>query len=129
MAKTNFIGHNRITIRANFSTADSINMTLIINTICKKMYEEFKTNDYIKPKAYIYNNANTIVLYNGDTLPANMFINMIIGILENLTEIELYSGYNNTKKRKYWAEYIVECGNGENYFIAPDKYKEDDNNG
>ena len=46
---------------------------------------------------------------------------MSMRVLEKLTEIELYSGDN------YWAEYIVECSNGENYFIAPDKYKKDDN--
>ena len=126
MAKTNFIGNNKITIRANFSTADSIYMTLIMNTICKKMSEEFKTNYYIKPKAYIYYNIKTIVLYDADNLPANTFDTMIMSVLENLTEIELYSG-DDTRKNKYWAEYIVEGSNGENYFIAPDKYKKDDN--
>lgn len=126
MAKTNFIGNNKITIRANFSTADSINMTLIMNTICKKMGKEFKTNYYIKPKAYIYYNPKTIILYDTDNLPANTFDSMIMSVLEKLTEMELYWG--DGTRNKYWAEYIVECGNGENYFIAPDKYKKDDNN-
>jgi hypothetical protein len=127
MAKTNFIGNNKITIRANFSTADSINMTLIMNTICKKMSKEFKTSYHIKPKAYIYYNAKTIILYDADNLTENTFDSIIVSILEKLTEIELDFGDDN-KKSKYWAEYIVECSNGENYYIEPDKYKKDDNN-
>ena len=128
MAKTNFIGNNKIIIRANFSTADSINMTLIMNTICKKMSKEFKTSYHIKPKAYIYYNAKTIILYDADNLSANTFDIMIMSVLKKLTEIELYFG-DDTRKSKYWAEYIVERSNGENYFIAPDTYKKEDNNG